>query len=119
MIRRELDDEDPDRLYTLTRGRSRAEDYELDLVTLLVTKSEPTRGMQSEHVKILRICRAPTAVVEVASELGLPVSVVKILLSDLLAAGQLAARHPSSTRTGNHLPDAAFLKKVLVGLKNL
>jgi Protein of unknown function (DUF742) len=119
MIRRELDNEDPDRLYTVTRGRSRAENTELDLVTLLVTRSEPTRGMQSEHVKILRICRAPTAVVEVSSELDLPVSVVKILLSDLIADGHLSARHPSSTRAGTQLPDAAFLKKVLVGLKNL
>ncbi len=119
MIRRELDSEDPDRLYTLTRGRSRAEDHELDLVTLIVSKAEPTRGMQSEHVKILRMCGSPTAVVEISAELGLPVSVVKILVSDLLSAGQVTARHPSSTRAGTRLPDAAFLKKVLVGLQNL
>lgn len=119
MIRRELDSEDPDRLYTLTRGRSRAEDHELDLVTLIVSKAEPTRGMQSEHVRILRMCQSPTAVVEISSELGLPVSVVKILVSDLLSAGQVTARNPSSTRAGTRLPDAAFLKKVLVGLQNL
>jgi hypothetical protein len=119
MIRRQLDNEDPDRLYTLTRGRSRAEHHELDLVTLIVSKAEPTRGMQSEHVKILQMCRSPTAVVEISAELALPVSVVKVLLSDLLDAGQLGARNPSSTRVGTTLPDAAFLKKVLVGLENL
>ncbi|NIJ13901.1 hypothetical protein FHU38_004245 [Saccharomonospora amisosensis] len=119
MIRRAVDSEDPDRLYTLTGGRSSAEDTGLDLVTLIVSESDPTVGMQSEHVKILRICRYPTAVVEVASELGLPVSVVKILLSDLLDSGYVTARHPTSPRIGAELPDPAFLKKVLVGLHNL
>jgi predicted transcriptional regulator len=64
------------------------------------------------------MCRNPTAVVEVASELGLPVSVVKILLSDLLHAGWVSARHPSSQGSAQ-LPDVAFLKKVLIGLQGL
>jgi len=119
MIRRELDSEDPDRLYTVTRGRSRADNHDLDLVTLIVSRSEPTPGMQSEHARILQICRNPMAVVEVSSELGLPVSVVKILLSDMLTANQISARHPTSARAGTQLPDAAILKKVLVGLHNL
>ena len=119
MIRRKLDNEDPDRLYTLTRGRSRADHHQLDLVTLVVSRAEPTRGMQSEHVRILQLCRSPTAVVEISADLALPVSVVKVLLSDLLDAGQLSARNPSSPRVGTSLPDAEFLKKVLVGLENL
>jgi len=119
MIRREIDSEDPDRLYTLTRGRSRADNHALDLVTLIVSKAESVPGMQSEHVRVLRLCRTPVAVVEISSELWLPVSVVKILLSDMLAANQIVARHPSSARAGTQLPDAAILKKVLVGLQNL
>ncbi|MGH3880125.1 MAG: DUF742 domain-containing protein [Actinophytocola sp.] len=119
MIRRKLDNEGPDRLYTLTRGRSRADHHQLDLVTLIVSRAEPTRGMQSEHVRILQLCRSPTAVVEISADLALPVSVVKVLLSDLLDAGQLSARNPSSTRVGTTLPDADFLRKVLVGLENL
>jgi hypothetical protein len=120
MIRRELDNEDPDRLYTVTRGRSRADgDSELDLVTLIVGKAEPTAGMQSEHVRILRLCRAPVAVVEISADLGLPVGVVKILLSDLLRTGKITARHPSTARANHQLPDAATLRKVLVGLHNL
>jgi hypothetical protein len=118
MVRRELDNEGPDRLYTVTRGRSRA-DEDLDIVTLIVAKAEPTSGMQSEHARILVLCQAPAAVVEISADLGMPVGVVKILLSDLLRAGKITARHPSSARAGNHLPDAAILKKVLVGLNNL
>jgi hypothetical protein len=119
MMRSAVDGEDPDRLYTVTGGRSRAERVDLDLVTLIVSEADPAPGMQSEHVKILRMCRHPTAVVEVASELGLPVSVVKILLSDLLHAGSVSARNPSSAVGRAQLPDAAFLKKVLSGLQNL
>jgi hypothetical protein len=119
MVRRELDNEGPDRLYTVTRGRSRADEPDLDLVTLIVAKAEPVPGMQSEHARILLLCRTPAAVVEISADLGMPVGVVKILLSDLLRAGKITARHPSSARAGRQLPDAAILKKVLVGLNNL
>lgn len=117
MTPRDLAEEDPDRFYTVTGGRSRANDIDLDLVTLIVSESGPTAGMQSEHVRILRISEVPTSVVELSSELALPVSVVKILVADLLDTGRASARHPSST--GADIPDPEFLKKVLVGLRNL
>ncbi|MEE1755728.1 DUF742 domain-containing protein [Streptomyces sp. SP18CS02] len=125
---RSIRDESPDRLYTVTGGRSRSgSDTPFDLVTLVVTESEPTPGMQSEHVAILRMCRRPTAVVEVAAELGLPVSIVRILLSDLLGTGRISARHPRMARTASgqapdtayRLPDPDILEQVLVGLRNL
>jgi hypothetical protein len=120
MIRRALDNEGPDRLYTLTGGRSQADEPDLDLVTLIVGRAEPEAGMQSEHVRILRLCRTPVAVVEISADLGLPVGVVKILLSDLIRANKVTARHPSSAnRARTQLPDAAILRKVLVGLHNL
>ncbi|MFC8451163.1 DUF742 domain-containing protein [Kitasatospora sp. NPDC057223] len=116
-------DEDPDRLYTVTGGRSRAPDKAFDLVTLIVAQCEPVAGMQSEHARILRMCSAPAAVVEIAAELGLPVSVVKILLGDLAQAGQITARHPRfspSRRPGAaRLPDLDTLKQVLHGLQQL
>lgn len=109
-------DDAPDRLYTLTGGRSRSgPDSPFDLVTLVVAESDPTPGMQSEHAAILRMAQAPTAVVEVAAELGLPVSITKILLSDLLASGRVSARHPRNRA----LPDPDILEQVLVGLRNI
>jgi uncharacterized protein DUF742 len=114
-----LDDEDPDRLYTITGGRSRAEENRLDLVTLIVGECDPTPGMQSEHAKILRLSRHPIAVVELSSELRLPVSIVKILLCDLLDTGRVTARHPSSGSTSSRSADSALLKQVLVGLEKL
>lgn len=120
MVRGPLDSEGPDRLYTVTRGRSQAGEPDLDLVTLIVADAEPEPGMQSEHVRILSMCRAPVAVVEISAELGMPVGVVKILLSDLIRTNKVNARHPSSsTRARTQLPDVAILRKVLVGLHNL
>ncbi|KPI08911.1 protein of unknown function DUF742 [Actinobacteria bacterium OK074] len=109
-------DDSPDRLYTLTGGRTRVADADrLDLVTLVVAECAPAPGMQSEHTAILRMCERPTAVVEIAAELRLPVSITRVLLSDLLVAGRVGARHPSTAA----LPDPDILEQVLVGLRNL
>jgi hypothetical protein len=135
MSRREVRGENPDRLYTVTGGRSRADQDSVDVVTLIVSESAPTAGMQSEYVSILQLCGKPMAVVELSAHLGLPVSVVKILVSDLLRAGQVSARHPPAAQglprlpqrapsrrgvaTPPPLPDPAFLKEVLIGLEKL
>jgi hypothetical protein len=116
--RKPVDTGDPDRLYTVTGGRSRADD-DFDLVTLVVRESEASPGMQSEHVRILQMCRHPTAVVEIAAELRLPITVVRILLGDLLAMGRITARHPRAAESVASLPDSALLKEVLHGLRNL
>ncbi|GAB7180692.1 DUF742 domain-containing protein [Kitasatospora sp. Ki12] len=112
-------DDDPDRLYTITKGRSRSPENAFDLVTLIVAERQPASGMQSEHVRILRMCEAPTAVVEVAAELALPISVVKILLGDLLESGAVTARHPRFAPNKARLPDLDTLKQVLHGLQRL
>lgn len=118
MIRRSVDREDPDRLYTVTGGRTRADDAAFDSVSLIVGECEPTPGMQSEHARILLLARRPIAVVELSAKLRLPVSVVKILLRDLLDTGRITVRHPSSmTRPGKI--DPGTLKQVLVALHNL
>lgn len=118
MSPRAVDRENPDRLYTVTGGRSSADDSGFDLVALVVAECEPGPGMQSEHARILRMCQHPTALVEISSELELPVSVVKILVRDLLDAGRVTVRRPPSAPAAQ-LPDAEILKQVLVGLHRL
>ncbi|MFF5139739.1 DUF742 domain-containing protein [Streptomyces sp. NPDC013157] len=109
-------DDAPDRLYTITGGRSgTGPDSPFDLVTLVVAESEPTPGMQSEHAAILRLAEFPTSVVELAAELKLPVSITKVLLGDLQAAGRVSARHPYRPA----ITDPDILEQVLVGLRNL
>ncbi|MFD3552210.1 DUF742 domain-containing protein [Streptomyces goshikiensis] len=116
-------DDSPDRLYTLTGGRSSSGSDAFDLVTLIVAECDPVPGMQSEHAAILRMSRFPTAVVEIAAVLELPVSIVRILLADLLGTGRISARHPRTASPSAHssyrLPDPDILEQVLVGLRNL
>ncbi|GAA3001842.1 DUF742 domain-containing protein [Streptomyces fulvorobeus] len=112
-------DDDPDRLYTLTGGRSRSGSAAFDLVTLVVSECEPAPGMQSEYVAILRMCERPRALVEIAASLNLPVSIVRIILCDLLDTGRISARHPRTSRVADRLPDPDLLEQVLVGLRNL
>ncbi|MEU5096999.1 DUF742 domain-containing protein [Streptomyces sp. NPDC020996] len=118
MSHKPVDIGDPDRLYTVTGGRSEADDS-FDLVTLIVSECEPTAGMQSEHVRILELCQHPTALVEVAAELKMPITVVRILLGDLHAMGKVSARHPRAARSVADLPETALLQEVLHGLRNL
>jgi predicted ArsR family transcriptional regulator len=75
--------------------------------------------MQSEHARIRDLCRHPTAVVEIAAELSLPVTVVRILLDDLRAMGRITARHPRTAASHAALPDSELLKEVLHGLRKL
>jgi len=117
MSPRSVDRESPDRLYTVTGGRTLGDDDPFDLVSLVVSEREPAPGMQSEHVRILRDCQSPMAVVEISAGLALPVSVVKILLRDLLDAGSITVRRPVAKRA--QLPDHDMLKQVLVGLQKL
>ncbi|MEV8311262.1 DUF742 domain-containing protein [Streptomyces flavidovirens] len=120
MTRRPVDTGSPDRLYTVTGGRSHTADTTVfDLVTLVVSECDPTPGMQSEHVRILTLCRHPAAVVEIAAELSMPITVVRILLEDLLAAGRITARRPRAAAAAADLPESALLKEVLHGLRNL
>jgi hypothetical protein len=120
MTRGPLEHETPDRLYAVTRGRSPIDDDTLDVVSLIVSESESEPGMQSEYRKILGLCVRPTAVVEVASYLRLPVSVTKILVGDLLDSGKVSARHPTSSPTNPaQLPSLDLLQDVLRGLQQL
>lgn len=115
-------DEEPDRFYTLTGGRAYPETDAFDIVTLVVSECHPTAGMSEEQARILAWCQKPTAVVEIAAELRVPVGIAMVLISDLLETGKLTVRHPVPATTdpsGYILPDRSILRKVLVGLHSL
>lgn len=117
--RRPVDRETPDRLFVALGGRSHVDGNAFDLATLIVSECDPAPGMQSEHRKILQMCQAPMAVVEVSAILGLPVGAVKILLSDLRDVGRITVRHSSSAPDRTQPIPEETLEKVLVGLRNL
>ncbi|MDL4775485.1 DUF742 domain-containing protein [Actinomadura xylanilytica] len=113
-------DEGPDRIYAVTTGRAPADDERFDVVSLIVGEVDPAPGMQSEHAMVLRTCRHhPVAVVELSARLGLPISVLQLVLRDLVGLGRVTARHPTSAPAPRELADLDTLKQVLVGLQNL
>ena len=111
------EDSSPERLYVITGGRSGSSaPTTLDLVTLVVARSGPRPGMQPEHAAIVRLCNSPLSVAEISAYLSLPVSVVTVLLSDLLAEGRVVARAPVPPA---QLPDRALIEAVIDGLQKL
>lgn len=109
------DEETPERLYVITRGRiDSPEATGLDLVTLIIARVRPKVGMQPEHTAILRMCDAPLSVAEISAYLRLPVSVTSVLLADLLDEEQVQARNPAPA-----LPDIALIEAVIDGLSKL
>jgi hypothetical protein len=105
------------RPYAMTGGRTRGSEHELNIITLVLTVSPPTdSALERERDEILRLCRTPKSVAEVAAALDLPLTVVKVLLSDLIDRGHIASRSPVLAR---HLQNASFLQVVLDGIEQL
>ncbi|WP_030665680.1 DUF742 domain-containing protein [Streptomyces rimosus] len=115
--RRAWEEGGPERLYVLTSGRKEAErQTPLDMVTLIVSRGEAGPGMQPELAAIVRICDYPLSVAELSAYLHLPVSVVTVLLTELLASGHVEARASVPAKS---LPDIELLEAVMHGLQNL
>lgn len=106
------------RPYAVTRGRTRARDYGLDLITLIVAvPADPSAvSGQPEYAEIIRLCQRPLSVAEVGAHLDLPVTVVKVLLGDLIERNQIVFRAPS---TLTEAPDTRILQAVLDGIRKL
>ena len=84
------------RPYALTGGRTEPADGEvLDLIAIIVDSgaagwSPLTRsGSVPEHRRILKLCRRPATVADVASDTALPVGVIRVLLADLIQQGRI------------------------------
>jgi Protein of unknown function (DUF742) len=110
------------RPYALTGGRTEPADGEvLDLIALVVASDKPAGRARSatltpEHRRILGLCRQPAAVADIASDIALPLGVVRVLLADLIHQGQV--RVLPNQPTGEP-PRAELLREVLHGLRAL
>jgi hypothetical protein len=107
------------RPYALTRGRTRHSGESFDLVaTVMATNAriaDPT-ALGPEHVSVLQLARAPTTVADIASDVDLPLGVVRILLADLRELGLISIRTPV---TMAERVDKQTLREVLNGLRGL
>jgi hypothetical protein len=107
------------RPYALTRGRTRPTGEALDLIALVTAvrgvEVNPT-GLDPEHLALLRMCRLPASVADLAADLDLPVGVVQILLADLRERSLINVHHPTLPA---RLPDPRILREVADGLRRL
>ena len=118
-------DRDPDpvvRPYAVTGGRTEPADGEvLDLIAVIVDSGRPAEpgrqfGLSPEHRRILNLCRRPATVADVASDTGLPVGVIRVLLADLIQQGRIKVLR---ARPAGQKPSAQLLREVLHGLRAL
>jgi hypothetical protein len=107
------------RPYALIGGRTRHAGENFDLVaTVRATHKEISdpAALSPEQVWALDLSRRSTTVADLASELNLPLGVVRILLADLRDAGYVVIRAPE---TGQRHRDSHILREVLNGLRAL
>ncbi len=105
------------RPYALTGGRTRPTGETIDLLAL-VTSTDATMDellLQPEYVAVISQCRQPKPVADLASDLDLPLGVVRILLSDMRDQGLVLIRPPLRSR----LTDPKLLKDVADALRKL
>jgi hypothetical protein len=107
------------RPYALTRGRTRVPGVRLDLVTMLVVtgRSPGERAFLSqEQQRLLDLCRTPTTLADLTSELDLPLGVMRVLVADLFQQGLVEEQRsaPLAER-----PSPEILKRVLDDLRAL
>jgi Protein of unknown function (DUF742) len=107
------------RPYALTQGRTRHTGESFDLVaTVMATPAALTElaALAPEHMSVLQLARAPTTVADIASDVDLPLGVVRIILADLRELGLVAIRRPvvMAERVDKHT-----LREVLNGLRGL
>jgi len=114
------------RPYAMTRGRTRpTSGSDVDLLDVVVTVADPPAApparamadarLNREHRRILSHCRQPITVVDLASDLDLPVGVVRVLLGDLRQYG--AVRVVATAR--GSVTNERLLRNVLDALQSL
>ena len=107
------------RPYALTQGRtlpSGGASFGLIDVVIATDERPPEHFRPGpEHRRILRLCRRPTPVVDLTSEIDLPLGVVRVLLGDLTSEGMLRV---VSTQK-QPVSDERLLRMVLDGLESL
>lgn len=106
------------RPYLLTGGRTMG-DVELTLEAQLQITPQGTAALDRlnlEQEEILRLCRAPMSVAELAGRLDLPLQVSRVLVGDLITEGLIALQTPAGAA---ERPDLTLLERVLDGLQKL
>lgn len=110
------------RLYAMTAGRARTDNgaERVDLMAIVhPTGTRPAPHLPPEQTELTELCaRGPRPVADLASDSGLPLGVVRVLLGDLVAHGLVRITPPATT--GHQArPHADLLREVIHGLRAL
>jgi hypothetical protein len=107
------------RPYAVTKGRTLPSGgASFGLIDLVIATGErPSEHFRPgpEHRRILSLCRRPTPIVDLTSEIDLPLGVVRVLLGDLAGAGMVRVLSTPEQPTA----DQRLLRMVLDGLESL
>ncbi|MFI7615409.1 DUF742 domain-containing protein [Nonomuraea terrae] len=108
------------RPYAVARGRTRSASAEVDLLATVVSTGSPVSAkaeLSVQHRRLLNLVAGKARpVVEVASDLALPVGVVRVLLGDVLEHGLVTVRPPRDKAAA---PSESLLREVINGLRAL
>ena len=111
------------RPYAVTGGRTEPVGGEvLDIIAVVVAmpggevEDDDPQRRTPEHRRILGLCQRQATVADIAAGTGLPLGVVRVLLSDLILSGAVAVlrQRPAGVRPGNDV-----LQEILNGLRAL
>lgn len=112
------------RPYAVTSGRTRPSGAAIDMVALVsalrrasIADLEPEHEAKlgPEHRRLLEFSRQPITVADLASDLDLPLGVVRILVADLREQGLVSVRQPAPSGPS----DITTLKEVADALRRL
>jgi hypothetical protein len=106
-------------VYALTGGRTRSAGRDLPWETLVTSTPAGLAALgrlRFEQAHIIRMCRRPVSVAEVSANLGVPVGVARVLVSDLYADGMLMVHLPTLNDRGR--PGTEILERLLTGLRS-
>lgn len=107
------------RPYVVTGGRSAPSRNTFDQITLvkLLNRGLSRSELTPEQRRVLDLCRpGALSVAELGSHLGLPLSVLRIVLADLMESGHITTQ---SNLLRAQRPDRDLLEEVLAGLRDL
>lgn len=116
-------DDQPDdgggvRAYAMTGGRAQASTH-LEFETMLQTTGdgrEALTAVRFERADILRLCETnPQSVAELSALLKIPIGVVRVVASDLLADRFLESFQPSLNVTD----DVLLITRLIAGVRSL
>jgi len=106
------------RPYALTGGLTRPSGQRFDLLDMVGVVRRAAQEMPQlppEQAEVLQRCQIPAPLVDLATDLDLPVGVIRILVSDLRERGLVTIHRAQPAGVG----DLKILQEVVDGLRRL